>query len=220
MNKTDNLELLARPPARHEQLSIPLPPVAPPPLTLLQQQQRANLEALFQQAAQESNLFLQLVQQAHPEAGYTQLKDVSTAHLGESRPRLEAHPDYQSQPYRWPHPEICTNYHDLAASLFDLKPVAPEPPKDYKPWTELRRQRTAVANLLKRFHKRYSLGELWIDQAQARILKEPWRFGCCPLPTEGSCFIPDPARILARAEAIAAEQALRQADQNLYHPGK
>ena len=207
MNKTDNLELMARPAdTGPEQLTLPLPVKSEPPLSELQKKQKANHEAVCAELRREAALFFSIVQARYPDAGYTNLREVTITHLKECRAEFEAHPEYNPRPATVPYPELSIDYVAQAKELFSDRPeFKPKVQRDYQPWSWQRRTQTAVRNLRGRFLKRFSIGELWIDQAQAKILENPWRYGCCPLPSEGSCIIPNPAQILAKQAAIAVE---------------
>jgi len=114
-----------------------------------------------------------------------------------------------------PHPELNTDYVAWANDVFAHRsPAKPKVHREYKPWTWERKVQTAARKLRERFTKKYSIGELWIDQAQAKILENPWRYGCCPLPSEGECIIPDPTAILAKARAMEKELKLRELEQH------
>ena len=207
MNKTDNLELMARPAdTGPEQLALPLPVKAEVVLTELQKKQQANFEAVRLHARRDTAVFLSVVQGMFPDAGYSTLREVSIAHLKEARPFYVVHPDYDPRPAQVPHPELNTDYVAWAIEQFkDNVSVKPKAHREYKPWTWERRVQTAARKLRERFTKKFSIGELWIDEAQAKILENPWRYGCCPLPSEGSCIIPSPAQILAKRAAVSVE---------------
>ena len=213
MNKSENLALMARPDTsgQPEQLALPLPVESKLLLTELQTKQQANHEAVCSAARLDAALYFAIVTQRFPDAGYSSLKEVTIPQLKECRPLFEAHPEYNTAPATVPHPELLVNYVARAIAEFAAQPDRPpsRPPRAYKPWTWQRRVNTAASKLRERFAKRYSIGELWIDQAQVKILENPWRYGCCPLPSEGSCFIPDPALILTGQKARALEVELR-----------
>jgi hypothetical protein len=211
MNKTDNLDLMARPAdTGPEQLALPLPIKSEKPMTELEKKQQANFEAVCSYARRDAAVFLSVVQGMFPEARYSTLREVSITHLKEARPFYVAHSDYDPKPAQVPHPELNTDYVAWANEQFkDRAPTAPKAHRDYKPWSWERRVQTAARKMRERFVKKFSIGELWIDEAQAKILKNPWRYGCCPLPSEGSCIIPDPGLILSKAKAMEKELSLR-----------
>lgn len=212
MNKIDNLFLMTRPaPTGVEQLALPLPVKAEKPMAELEKKQRANFEAVCAYARRDTTVFLSVVQGMFPDVGYKTLREVSTAHLQEARPFYVAHPDYDPKPVQVPHPELNTDYVARAIEQFkDKVQITPKAHREYKPWSWERRVQTAARKMRERFIKKYSFGELWIDQAQAKILENPWRYGCCPLPSEGSCIIPDPTAILAKARVMEKELKLRE----------
>jgi hypothetical protein len=213
MNKTDNLELIARPDTSNDpvQLGLPLPVKSEKPLTELQKKQQVNFETICAHARRDTAVFLAVVQQMFPEAGYTKLRDVTIAHLKEARPFYVAHPDYDPRPAQVLYPELNIDYVAQAIKEFGHRvPTKPRKQREYKPWSWERRVQTAAKKMLQRFHKKWSIGELWIDQAQAKILENPWRYGCCPLPSEGSCIIPDPDSILSKRAAMTRELELRE----------
>jgi hypothetical protein len=213
MNKHDNLELMTLPDTSGDpvQLAIPLPVKSEKSLTDLQKKQQANHEAVCAHARRDTAVFLAVVQQMFPEAGYTKLRDVTTVHLKEARPFYVAHPDYDPKPAQVPYPELNIDYVAEANKDFARRvPTKPRKQREYKPWSWERRVNTAVNKMLQRFHKKWSIGELWIDKAQAKILENPWRYGCCPLSSEGCCIIPDPGLILSKRAAVARELELRE----------
>lgn len=214
MNKTDNLELMARPAdTGPEQLTLPLPVKSEKPMTELEKKQRANFEAVCADCRNDAAIYLAVVQARYPEVGYANLRDVTIAHLQECQAEYEAHPFRTRGTRTVPYPEIEIDYVAWGNELFQHRePVKPKAYREYKPWSWERRVQTAARKVRERFTKKYSFGELWIDKAQAKILEDPWRYGCCPLPSEGSCLIPDPDRIISRANAIATELHLRQVE--------
>lgn len=211
MNKLDNLELMARPPdTGPQQLALPLPVKSEKPMTELQKKQQANFEAVCAHARRDTAVFLSVVQQMFPEAGYSTLREVSIPHLKEARPVYVAHPDYDPGPVQVPYPELNIDYVAQANEAFARRvPTKPKARREYKPWSWERRVREAARKMRDRMIKKHTLFDHWIDQAQAKILEDPWRYGCCPLPSEGSCLIPDPDRILARAKVMEKELSLR-----------
>lgn len=218
----ENDALLARPaPSPVVQMALPIEVKSEPPaLTPEQRMQRENLNAFFAQCRADTAIYLAVVQARYPEAGYTSLKAVSTQHLEDCHAEYAAHP-FRPGRFTAPHPEAWPDARrhgdDLAASRVPAKPQRKRA-EVYQPWTRERRQRQATANLLQRYRKRYSLFELWCDKAQADLLKDPARFGVCPLPSEGTCNIPDPERELRRRNAIALEVQFREQEQGLVMP--
>lgn len=89
-------------------------------------------------------------------------------------------------------------------------PPAPPPQgksRSYRPWSLERKQRERVRRLYTRLRKRYSFPDLLIPAIQEEVIKNPWYFGCCPLPGSGDSFpanIPTPEYLAA----IARESAL------------
>jgi hypothetical protein len=184
-------------------------------LTELQKKQLANFEAICAHARQDAQVFLSVVQQMFPEAGYTALREVSINHLKEARPFYLENPNYDPCPAKVPYPELNINYQEWAIVQFsDKKNTKSRKQREYQPWTLQRKQRNAVRRMLERFHKKWSLPEFWIPLVQEKILEDPWYYGCCPLPSEGSCIIPDPDRILARRKVMEKELALRAQEQS------
>lgn len=194
-----------------EQLALPLPVKAEKPMTELEKKQRANFEAVCSDCRNDAAIYLAVVQSRYPDAGYISLCDVSIDHLRDSRPDYETHPERNIGPVSLPYPELNTDYVARAIEQFkDSSPTTPKTHREYKPWSWERRVKTAARKMRERFVKKFSIGELWIDQAQAKILENPWRYGCCPLPSEGSCIIPDPTAILAKARVMEKELKLRE----------
>lgn len=188
-----------------------------PNLTPEQKLQRENIDAFMADCRADTAIYLAVVQVRYPEAGYTNLADVTTEHLQACHEEYAAHP-FRPSRFSPPHPDVWGDLRTNEASVSPATKAKPKKAEVYKPWTLERRQRTAVTKLLQRYRKRYSIGEFWVDQAQADLLRDPFRFGLCPLPSEGTCNIPDPERELRRRNAIAIEVQFREQEQGLVQP--
>lgn len=89
-------------------------------------------------------------------------------------------------------------------------PPAQGKSRSYRPWSMERKQRERVRRLWERLRKRYSIPDLLIPAIQEEVIKNPWYFGCCPLPGSGDAFpanVPSPEYLAA----IAREKSLSEA---------
>lgn len=218
--KTENDVLIASPSLTAKaadafQISLPIQVESKPPnLTDEQRQHRENLEAFYQNIRQETSQILLIAQLQNPEQNWGRLQEVPTPELARAR---EA---YERRPVKFaplPHADLWGRYQQQADDEVQsrqqqgAKPVkVSAKPSAYKPWPLERRQRLAARKLRGRALKRSTFPQFWIPWMQEQLMKDPWRFGVCPLPGEQSCIIPDPSRILSRAKAIAHEVKCRQ----------
>jgi hypothetical protein len=118
--------------------------------------------------------------------------------------------------YELPTPDFCrvwdTYYERHPDEKQKPKPVTPattsKKERRYIPWTLERKQRNRARLLMSRLAKKISIPILYMDALQGEILKNPWSYGCCPLPDSGKSF---PANLpnLRQLAAIEKENKLR-----------
>ena len=208
--KTEN-DLLMTKPRRATAVQMALPievKLEGPELTVEQQKQRDNFQAFLANCRKEASQILLIAQMQNPGAPWGKLQEVPTPELAKARAAYDERPA-QLEPV--PHPEVWPSYQAQAeADRMTEQPRKVKQPQAYKPWSLERRQRLAASKLRQRAIKRSAFPEFWIPAVQEQVMKEPWRFGVCPLPSEDACIIPNPDRILSRQKAIAFEVECRQ----------
>ena len=205
------------PPSPVQQMALPINVRSEAPaLTDAEKQQRANFEVFCLNLRQERDSIMAIVRRLFPEANYQKAPDVINDHWAAARQEFLG--GIPLKPRRLPFPAVWGSVRGVLDG--DRQTTTRKRKRDevYKPWTLERRQRTAARKLLERYRKQFSIGELWIDQAQADLIRDPFRFGVCPLPSEGVCNIPDPERELRRRNAIAIEVQFREQEQGLVQP--
>lgn len=190
-----------------KQLELPIS-VAPPKLSPKQQRQRENIEVFLFNLREESKRRLAIAQELFSAEGYERATQIKTEHFALIRDSEQQKKSAKKiKRLKLPHPREW----DMKIELFDSsQKTKKREPKPYRPWKLERRQQAAMRGLLSRAHKQSAFADWWMPWLQSELLKNPWRFGACPLPSEPFCIIPSPERIMKKAEAIRLESEYRE----------